>query len=198
MNLVANPIRFGIPALIILALAAGLAFWAWGTGGGAAGGGLGDSARIRGMVELTHFDADGNVIYHRLEKNTTVDGLKTDAASRLGISSTLADSDLYDFVLACSNNAGGSTCTISDLDSVDGASHDNPLDGSGATGSSPGEYDVVVTFTCTGTCIEIEELQLVKGAPTNNQPGTVGAHQNVDVVLSNGDTLLVTWTIDIG
>ena len=200
MNLTAKTIRFGLPALFILGIVAGLAFWVGETGrtGGAVGS-VGDTAMIRGWVDVTHRDADGNILWQNDDHNTVVASLITAAADRVGITAqTTASSDMYDWIQACSADASGVSCSISDLDTTD-ATEDNPLDGTGVAGAA-GEYVSAVTFLCSSatSCAAIQEIQLVSGDPADGVSGTIGAWQDVNVTLSGSDTLTVTWTVDIG
>lgn len=206
MNLATRPIKFGVPALIILAFVAGLAFWAGGAGGpGGTAGGVGDRAFVRGAVSVVHQDAGGNILSEYYNPNTVTDGLKLAAADRVGIGvdGTISTGDIFDWIQACTADLSGGTCVLVDLSND--VSKDQPIDGTGVTGAT-GEYVAAVTFTClkSGGCAAIEEIQLVEGDGTDPAEGTpevspeVGAWQNVAVTLAINDTLTVTWTIDIG
>ena len=61
-----------------------------------------------------------------------------------------------------------------------------------------GNYTVTTTFTAAGAST-INELELSKNLVLSTAPavGDIGAVQAVTLVLAGGDTLLITWTIDI-
>lgn len=191
MDTAKGSIRLGALALLVMA-AAFLVIFAW-TGG--SGAGLSDSSRITGVVEWTHKDASGAVLAYSLLDNTTLDLIKNDASGRLGVSSTLADADLYDEIALCSTNSSGAACTLSTPGNITEA---NPQEGTGSAGGT-GVFSVALTFTATGA-VTIEELQLVKGNNADTDVPTaseIGAWQNVSVTLANTDTLTVTWTVTV-
>lgn len=186
--------KIGAPvfALVGAAIFVAFALSIWGSGSVS---GLNDGGSIKGVIEWTHQDANGTVLARSLKDNTTLDLIKNDARGRIGVSSTLADADLYDEIALCSNDASGAACTLSTVGNITEA---NPQEGSGSAGGT-GVYSVALTFTATGA-VTIEELQLVKGnnadaaVPTTSE---IGAWQNVSVTLANGDTLTITWTVTI-
>lgn len=195
MGTIVRSRTIGAAALLVMIAAAFMTFFAVFVWGGGSEAGLTDGGRIKGVVEWTHRDASGAVLGHSLLDNTTLDLIKNDARGRLGVSSTLADADLYDEIALCSSNSSGAACTLSTVGNITEA---NPQEGTGSAGGT-GVFSVALTFTATGA-VTIEELQLVKG---NNADGDVpttseiGAWQNVSVTLADTDTLTVTWTVTV-
>jgi hypothetical protein len=156
--------------------------------------GVTDRGTVAGLIEYTVRDASGNIKMSRLIHNTTMAALLNDARARLGVDgTTLAsnNSDLYDNIQACSAATSGASCTLSSaLDA-------NPADGTNTSETESGNYKVVKTFTASGAST-IAELQLTRGAATSGTAETnIGAFQGVSITLANGDTLQITWTIDI-
>lgn len=193
MSLTAKPIRFGVSALIILAIMAGLVVWAWGQGG--AGGGLGESASLRGMVEIIHYDANGNIKFQRSEHNATTVEFLTAAAERLSQDGVgVTDDQKFKSIRACKNAAVGTLCE-------GGANFDvtnlvsNPINGT-QTDSDDGIIAIQVTFTGVTASTTIEYLQLTDANSVDGNK-VVGAHQDVAVTLAPSDTLQVTWTITV-
>ena len=196
MGKATRSVAISIPALLILAVAALMAFFAFGS---ATGSEFADGGRIKGVVEWVQRDATDVVLNQSLSGNTTMDLIKDDARARLGVSGTTAptsDTDLYDNITLCGTDDSGGLCsTISDVSNI---TENNPQSGTGATGAT-GVYTVALTFTASGA-VTIEELQLSKGAVVDGTPpstANIGAFQNVSVTLANGDTLTVTWTITV-
>ena len=173
----------------------------------ASGPGTGEKLGIRGFVEYVVYDADGNVKFESGRLNTTLDGFIDDAASLLSVAGTTTGAaTLYDNIQLCSDNGSGLACTIVDLDEDSGAEN-NPaaatisssVDAGG--GDTVGTYEGVKTFTCIATgdnaCTTIEEIQLAKGTISDGVASTQGAYQNVSTTLNDGDTIQITWTVDI-
>jgi hypothetical protein len=158
-----------------------------------------DTLGIKGWVEYTVRDAQGDIRFQSARHNTKLTAFLNDARDRLGGAdgslTGLGNTDLYDNIQACSADASGGACTLSSNLTA------NPADGTQSTLAGDGDggnYQTVVTFTASGGSSTIEELQLTKGAATNGVADTGrGAWQNVSITLASGDTLQVTWTIDI-
>lgn len=158
------------------------------------GTGVADRGAIVGSIEYTVRDANGVVKEHKAIHNTILSGLLNDARARLGIDgTTIGNSDLYNNIQAVGSDLSGTTPTNLQLSSNLDA---NPASGTAATATESGNYTVTKTFTASGAST-IEELQLTKGAAANGTAETPGAWQNVSITLASGDTLAVTWTIDI-
>lgn len=192
MNLTAKPIRFGVSALIILAIMAGLVVWAWGQGG--AGGGLGESASLRGNVEIIHYDADGNIKFQRVEHNATTTAFLTAAAERLSQDGVgVTDAQKFKSIRACKNAAVGTLCESTNIETTNLVS--NPISGT-QTDSNDGIIAITATFTGVTANTTIEYLQLTDAHATDASR-IVGAHQDVAVTLAPADTLQVTWTVTI-
>ena len=107
----------------------------------------------------------------------------------------------------CTDNGSGLACAIVDLNEDNGTFGTNPADTTPSPnvdaggGDTIGTFEAVNTFTCTatgdGACTTIEEIQLAKGSAVDGTPDTQGAWQNVAVTLNDGDTIQITWTVDI-
>lgn len=191
---------FVVLTLVAMVAMAMVGLWQLGYSQGGAGSVATDVGRIRGLIEYEVRDASGRVKEHRVIHNATLAALLNDARTRLGVDGAftgLGNNDLYDNIQAVSSDLSGATPTNAQLTTSIGS---NPVDGTNATASIgadvSGNYTVITTFTATGAAT-IEELQLTKGAATSGAAEAPGAWQNVAITLANGDTLQVTWTIDI-
>ena len=73
------------------------------------------------------------------------------------------------------------------------------MTGPGGIADGVGSYQVQDTFFCgSGDCAKILKLELTAGAGAAGTADTsLGAFQAVDVTLASGDSLQITWTVDI-
>ena len=203
----AKPIAIGVPALLAIALAVVLALWALGGSGG--GGALAEEAGVTGIIEYSVLDSGGVVKAHEVIHNTTVSGFLNAAASRLSVAGTVAATGVYENLQLCNINNTGDVCTsgqlIANIKDAAGGAANNPAGAADTTVTGPsgvadgvGSYQVQDTFFCGGTCAKILKLELTAGAATvGSADGVLGAYQAVDVTLSSGDSLQLTWTVDI-
>ena len=184
-------------------------------GGSSGGGGLTETAAMSGTVEYTVRDSNGVVKAHNSSSNTVTDTFLNDAASRLSDDQTVASTDVYENIQLCDVNNTTTVCVtadlIADIKTAVGGSANNPAGADDTTLTSPstvadsvGSYDVQDTFVCDTTgspgaaCTKILKLELTRGPATaGSGDGTLGAYQAVDVTLADGDSLQVTWTVDI-
>ena len=204
MNLTSNPIRLGVPTLIILGLVAVIAFMAWGTGGAA--GGLGATSMIRGTVEYTVFDSNGKVKDHGINHNAVTANFLTSARAVLGRdfdANGASDTALYDAIELCQADSNGTTSQIDEtacttLSVAANIDESNPQNGTAADSGSDG-FSVTLTFTASNAVV-IEGFHLCgKQSQSDNTPCTasdIGAFQNTGTInLANTDTIQVVWTI---
>ena len=179
---IGKPVVFGIPVVMVTALVAVLALWAWGPIGG---GGSTSNASLVWNVEYWHRNADGEVLQHKIDHNTvTVEGL--DAANLLLIDedATLAsgnpttDTDNYDQILLMDVNLATRPITSAPISGdilllVDGgddgnntgqdtdAVHTNPADGlDAATGGGSGDGTVTSQFLAVGNPARIAKTRI--------------------------------------
>lgn len=205
MNLTSKPIRLGVPTLIILGLVAVIAFMAWGTGGSASG--LGATSMLRGTVEYTVRDANGNIKDHGINTNAVAAAMLTSARNAMGRNTDIDGGDvhdLYDAIELCQADSANSPTTLIDdgicttLSSADNLSTDNP--GAGTTADvNSNAYSVTLMFTAINPVV-IEGFHLC--GRNDQSDGVVcpadeiGAYQNTGTInLANTDTIQVVWTI---
>ena len=194
----------GVPALMVSVLVAVLAMWAWGPLG-ASGGGVGETAMLRGMVEITQRDANGNVLFHQINPNSVTTDFLENASDRLKATGDPGATGIYDAIQLCA--VTGDACSNANVvkklgTALNTGTTNNPAQGAITDGSIDGIYVLTETFFCNtgdGTaCTAIAELQLVAGIHTGDFADTdVGALQAVTVTLADNDELTVTWTITI-
>ena len=224
--IIAKSVMLGTPVVMVTALVAVLALWAWGP----MGGGSTSMASLVWNVEYWHRNADGELLQHKIDHNTvTVEGL--DAANLLLIDedATLAsgnpttDTDTYDQILLMDVNLATRPITSAPLSAdilllVDGgddgnnsgqdtdAVHTNPADGlDAATGGGSGDGTVTNQFLAVGNPDAALQMRLVKAAPDDTAITCCAAITLADTLaviaisvdLADTDTLTVTWTIDI-
>ena len=175
----------------------------------ASGGGTGESLGIKGYVEFIVYDADGNVKERSGRLNATLDGFLNDASSRLAAATTTAEAHIYENIQLCTGDTSGASCSIVDLDEDSNPTDFGPnpadttptLNVDAGGGDTVGTYEAQNLFTCTatgdGACTTIQEIQLAKGAAVDGTPDTAGAWQDVNTTLNDGDTIQITWTVDI-
>ena len=181
--------RIGVPISILAVLVAALAL-AYGPRPGG-GSGFTEQQRIAGVIEYSVWDAFGTIKTHKVIHNTTLALLLNDARDRIGIDgTTITNTDLFDNIQLCSNNASGGSCTLTVNIGT------NPADGTNTALGESGNYHTVNTFTATGAAT-IEEMQLTRGTTGSGENTNRGAWQDVSITLASGDTLQVTWTVDI-
>ncbi|MBI2171958.1 MAG: hypothetical protein HYU30_08085 [Chloroflexi bacterium] len=192
----ARLVRFGIPALVVvLALIAAMALWAFNPSGGA-----GENALIKTNVDWKVFGADGVLKSQGVGHNFTSSNFVNDARTRLSTVTTVDAAALYSNISACSTASTGVTangatptaaCTLSSNIGT------NPVLAS-VTNTSQGVYTAVTTFTATDAST-INELELSKTLAASTAPttATIGAVKLVTIVLAAADTLQVTWTITV-
>ena len=208
MRMTAKPIAIGVPALLAIALAVVLALWALGWGGG--GGAMTEEASITGVIEYYVRDSNNAVTEHMVIHNTTLDGFVNAAANRLSVAQTVAATDVYENLQLCDVNNTGDVCTTSQLiasikDAAGGAANnpagaaDTDVSGPGGVADGVGSYQVQDTFFCgSGDCAKILKLELTAGnGAAGTADATLGAFQAVDVTLASGDSIQITWTVDI-
>lgn len=183
-------LRGGIPLLAVAALAVFLVLWSFRSQGGTT-----ENVGIRGFVEYTVYDAAGDLKYQSARLNTTMALLKTDIRDRIGKAGTTIASDtaLYDGLqLANTDKAGTAPSNIQLAANLDA----NPVEGAKADVGTNG-YSVTKTFTAAGAST-IEEFQLARGdAVSGAALSSIGAFQDVKIVLATGDTLIISWTVVI-
>ncbi len=191
--------KFGIPALVVLlALAAGMAWWTL----NANGPGTGANATIKTNIEWKLFDPQGVLKSQGVGHNFTTANLINDARSRLSTATTTDASLIYSNIALCSTASGGtaattdggtvtSTCTLSTNEAI------NPALAT-VTNTTQGVYTAVKTFTATGAST-INQISLSKNLVSTTTPATtdMGALKAVTIVLASGDTLQVTWTVTV-
>lgn len=208
----AAPIKIGVPALVILALAAVMAFMAWGGGSGASAG-LHTSAKFTSNVDWEHRSPAGKLIAGGSIKNAL-------GASALDV---IFDSIINDATTAAfkqimaidstddpSDGVAANTVTLT-LDGDSGTGGDqNPAGADNGTGNAivtptdnSGSGTIAVTFTAGGT-VSVKQILLVNtvetdssGTPIIIPEADVLAFVDVpDVALTSGDTVKYTWTIN--
>ena len=197
-----------VPVLLAIALAVVVAMWL--LGGSGAGGGLAEEAGITGVIEYSVHDSSGKLLQHRVINNTTTSGLLNAASGRLSVAQTVTTAqDVYEDLQLCNVNNTGDVCTtaqlIANIKSAVGGAANNPagtgdvvVSGPAGVADGVGSYQVVDTFFCGGTCAQILKLELTAGAgAAGTADSTLGAYQAVSVTLASGDSLQVTWTVDI-
>lgn len=201
MRLTAIPIRLGVPTLIILGLIAVIAVMVWGSGGAA--GGLAATSMLRGTVEYTVFDANGNIKDHGIGHNAVAAAMLTSARNAMGRNTDIdgGDSDdLYDAIELCQSDGDAiitaDICTT--LSSAAALDESNPQNGTGADVST-NAYSVTLTFTASGA-VTIEGFHLCgRNTQSDNTvcpANEIGAFQDTGtIVLANTDTIQVVWTI---
>ena len=217
MILRAKPLIFGTPLMIALGTLA--LMWAlFGIGSGA------DSPLgLTWNVELTQRDAGGNVLYNEKLHNAIQDNGLEDAMLRLLDASAAGDksgeTDAYDQIVLMDTDDDPSDGLLAAniLLTMDGGNgnnsgqnqdsvHNNPADGAFSDGGGDGTGDGRVTLMflsvscdCTAT-----QMHLVKAPVDDTNASGAAAIASTDIlatieisiVLDDGDTLTVTWTID--
>ena len=212
----------GVPVVMVTALLAVLALWAWGPLG-TSGDVQSSNATLFWNVEYWHRNAAGEVLQHKIDRNA-VTPLGKDAANvrligpqlLVNLSEAL-DIDTYDqIVLANVDLADGTPLAIGDvLLLVDGGTGDNagqtvgvpnfnPADGvfaAGATGVGTVTNQFLAQTGISGSALE---MRLVKTLPDDTDVSAVAiplsdtlAIITINVTLADTDTLTVTWTITI-
>ncbi len=186
-------------AFLFLVIGAGLValLWLWALQPG--GVSPRDGGRIFGSIEYTVRDVSGNLKESKLIHNATLDLLLNDARTRLGDATalTLGAGTAYDDIALLSTNASGAEGTLIATARFDVG---NPQSGTYTALGESGNYSVAQTFVVqSGADITVEEVQLAKGTTAGTAPTTskIGAWQNVGITLSAGDSLTITWTVDI-
>ena len=174
------------------------------------------SFRIRGTVEYTVRDANGNVKEHGVVHNTIEPKALDVAFSRI-VEGTTGSVDGYDTIAALSVDAAtddpsdgvssGNPTKDLDGDSGDSGTHENPAVGTvTAPSDESGQGLVSVTFTAKANGVTVKQVVLTKRDPDNSAQGPaqpvaevdILAHQDVaDVTLNIDDTVQYTWTVDV-
>lgn len=211
----ATPIKLGVPALIILAIAAVMVFMAFGSNGAA--GGLGETSKLRGTVSWIHTNSEGAVLGIGAKSNTinASDGLDEVLARVIGTAASGTD-DAFDTIAALCDTAGNDD----PVDGTDAASLCDNLDiesgspggtkfanGAGAVAevAETGNGTIILTFEADGGAVTIMQIVLNKAAAFDNTgdggvaivDADVLAYQDVaDVALADTDTVQYTWTLD--
>ena len=205
MSIAGKPIKLGIPALIILALAAGLVFWAWGAGGTSGGGGFGDTVMFRGTVEYTVLGPDGKIKQHGIEHNGTkavfITAVRDAMGSAGGPAAITGDANLFDEIELCAAETVGGTTIDGDICGTLSANLDaNPADGANVD-SGTNAYTVTKIFTASGGASLIEGFHLCTTAQVTGiacETIEIGAFQETGAInLSTDDTIEIVWTITI-
>ena len=223
MRVKRKPVMIGVPVVMVTALLAVLALWAWGPLG-TSGDVQSSNATLVWNVEYWHRNAAGEVLQHKIDHNA-VTPLGKDAANvrligpqlLVNLSENL-DIDTYDqIVLANVDLADGTPLGTGDvLLEVDGgtgnnagqdtdAVHTNPADGAfaaGATGVGTVTNQFLAQSGISGSALE---MRLVKTLPDDTAAGGAVAIPlsdtlaiiGINVTLADTDTLTITWTITI-
>ncbi|MCZ6892012.1 MAG: hypothetical protein O7F09_05805 [Chloroflexi bacterium] len=217
---------FGTPMVMVTALVAVLALWAWVPIGGSASGASSNAALVWN-VEYWHRNADGEVLQHKKDHNAvTVEG--DDAAMQALIDNTIvlaaasetSDTDTYDQIVLVVGGPPAATTPLAVGDIlllVDGgelgdntgqdadAQHMNPADGLFAAGAAlDGDGTVTLKFQAVGDPLAATQMRLVKSTPDDSAATPLAisladtlAVINISVDLADTDTLEITWTIDV-
>ena len=170
---------------------------------------------IKGTIEYTVRDPDGNIREHGVIHNTLEPKALDVAFSRLieGTGGVVAG---YDAIGAMAVTVGtddpadgvqGTSMTDDlDGDSSVTTTHENPADGTvNAPSDESGSGTVAVTFTARADGVSILQIILTKASENDTAVGNVNiadadilAHQDLpDVTLNTDDTVQYTWTIDL-
>ena len=198
-------LAIGLAFLAGVALVVGIAVWGPLFDGGdsdpviaMAGGqeGLG----LRGMVEYTVLDHDGNVKDYGVYHNTIIDDGFNAFRDRLFSSSTTVSTGAGSKFTAI--RLGSTTTTQTQIEAgtygtkvtTAGTNPANDPAENTSTGTD-GQAIIDVTFTATGAAT-IQQILLVKETDGGTiADGDVFAFQDVNITLANSDTVTFTWTI---
>ena len=162
---------------------------------------------LRGTVEYTVRDANGNIKDHGIGHNAVAAAMLKSARNAMGRDTDFDggdEHDLYDAIELCQADSTNNPTTLIDdgkcttLSSADNLSTDNPKNGAGVDVNS-NAYSVTETFTATNAVV-IEGFHLCgRNAQSDNTPcpaDEIGAFQNTGTInLADTDTIQVVWTI---
>ncbi len=215
---IGKPVVFGIPVVMVTALVAVLALWAWGPSGGGATSG----ATLKWNVEYWHRDAAGEVLQHKIDHNTITGVGDEMALDRLinagGDGDVAGETDamdqivLLDVAYTVDNvTAVPVTSVLQNVDGDGAANNQNPSDGvfgDVTASTTDGKGEVVETFTATaGDPPAAVQMLLgkfpVQSQADNTDPASTIAAADIlasiviNVDLAPTDTLQITWTIDV-
>ena len=157
---------------------------------------------LRGTVEYTVFDANGNVKDHGIDSNAVAAAMLTAARETIGIDfdELVNDDGLFNAIELCASD-GDTTITAdacTSLSTPGNIDESNPQNGTAAAVSTDA-YSVTLTFTASNPVV-IEGFHLC-GITTqiDNQvclSTEIGAFQNTGTInLADTDTIQVVWTI---
>lgn len=174
-------------------------------------GATGANANVTTNVNWTVRDAQGLVKAQGASHNYTARNLINAGRTRLSAATNVQAADIFANISLCSTGA--------DTDGVAGdpitvaAANDfvantacvlsanlaaNPQLADIANVAESGNYTATKLFTAAGA-VTIRELELSKNLAAGAAPATadIGAVHNVTIDLASGDTLQITWTVDI-
>ena len=177
------------------------------------------SVGLRGIVEYTVRDPDGNIREHGIHHNTINDPeALNEVFNRITSGGVYGADDAYHAIVALTADAtaddpsdGVKSSSIGDNLDGDPATggNQNPADGAVATdfGTESGNGTIKVTFIARDDNVTIMQVVLTKAAEDDTTTGgppkpsiddaDILAYQDVtDVTLNTNDTVQYTWTID--
>ena len=169
---------------------------------------------IKGTVEYTVRDAEGNVKEHGVIHNTINGEGLNEIYNRI---TSAASGGAFDAIVALSvdvitddpSDGVAGTSITDDLDGDSGIAGDqNQADGTVTTdfGTETGNGTVAVTFTAQLNAVSVKQVVLTKAAVDDTSQGPnptvvdadILAYQDVpDVTLNTNDTVQYTWTLDV-
>ena len=224
MKILGKPLMLGVPTVMVTALVAVLALWAWGPIGGASHGGPTSNATAMWNVEYWHRNADGELLENkRLHNAVQALGLDAamerlinkDAVLNTATANVIGEEDAFDQIVLMSADdpAAGGLALANILTNVDGGTGDNagqaaggvinnPADGVYANpGSTTGDGlgTVTLQFLADGDPAAATQMHLVKAAADNTVGGAAAIAEadvlaTIEISVDLADTDTLTVT----